>query len=430
MRFLLTSLFILSTVSAWSAKAQEEIVEFRNVREGESFYDSSSDRQSIKKALRVSTKEELVSIFRESLQKQNKKSLCSYHLNDELNHSLEGKGLNVDLKGLILVARQENEIDDVVASVLLKAHEVKSTKIYYPKSKEDYIYPEDSEAVTSQLTHITNFEKKMSKASCLDEAYKSLYSDMAKNDKKLKDSTLDVLFFKAREDKVISNETYLLLQKSRLNKLEQTGISLSSYLQKIKTLRLQYPLRDPNEKSDFVSIKVKKTQMSRRQKLFEYYTDLQIIMMGNVIKKLRSRLEYDAVEISGFKAGVLQETIPLDPMERFRFAIKLLRKEMSLLSLNSYFNGRAPEYMDLMVASYEIGIIPASELDSVASLEEIWSPKKTLWEKAGVWVRTFSSVVTLVIPPPYGFIPALVLVVIEATTQKKADTNNDPTVLF
>jgi hypothetical protein len=153
--------------------------------------------------------------------------------------------------------------------------------------------------------------------------------------------------------------------------------------------------------------------------------------MANVIKKLRARLEYDAVAISGYRNGEIQETILLEPMERFRFAIKALRKEMSLLSLNTFFNGRSPDYIDLMVASYEIGIIPASELETVASLEEIWNPKKTFWDKAGIWIRTFSSVATIVIPPPYGFIPALVLVVIEGTVVKKKNQNSDdPTSMF
>ena len=84
-----------------------------------------------------------------------------------------------------------------------------------------------------------------------------------------------------------------------------------------------------------------------------------------------------------------------------------------------------------MVASYEIGIIPASELEAVASLEEIWNPKKSFWDKAGIWIKTLSSVATIVIPPPYGFIPALAIVVIEATAGKKKDPNtNDPSVLF
>jgi hypothetical protein len=124
------------------------------------------------------------------------------------------------------------------------------------------------------------------------------------------------------------------------------------------------------------------------------------------------------------------EVITLEPMERFRLAIKLLRKEMALLSLNTYFNGRSPDYMDLITASYETSLIPASELKELGGLQEIWNPTKTFWEKASVWIRTFSSVATIALPQPYGFIPALVLVVIEATVGKGSDNQPDDTVLF
>jgi hypothetical protein len=201
-------------------------------------------------------------------------------------------------------------------------------------------------------------------------------------------------------------------------------------LKKIRTLRTQFPLRDPTEKSNFVTLKADKLKVTRRQRLLEEYSDLQIMMMANVIKKLRVRLESPKAEILIYDRQNGVETIELEPMERFRLAIKLLRKEMALLSLNTYFAGRSPSYMDLMISSYEVGIIPASELEEVAGLEDIWNSKKTFWQKAQVWVRTLSSVATIAIPPPYGFIPALALVVIEMTAGKKDDNTNDPTVLF
>ena len=328
------------------------------------------------------------------------------------------------------MVRQENEIDDVVAKILLKAYKVKTTGLFN-KDENDRISPDNDEKTQSALELIASFDKRFATKACFDEAYRNYYSELLKLDKKFQSYQLEALNYKAFLENRISEQQYLSLEQARINEMEKTTLSLASYQQKIRTLRIQYPLRDVTEKSDFTSIKVKKMDSSRRQKLFENYTDMQIILMGNVIKKLRARLEYDAVEISGYKEGVLQETIPLEPMERFRFAIKALRKEMTLLSLNTFFNGRSPDYMDLMVASYEIGIIPATELDTVASLEEIWNPKKTFWDKAGVWIKVFSSVATIVIPPPYGFIPALVLVVIEATVGKKRDPNtNDPSVLF
>jgi hypothetical protein len=105
---------------------------------------------------------------------------------------------------------------------------------------------------------------------------------------------------------------------------------------------------------------------------------------------------------------------------------------MALLSLNTYFSGRSPDYMDLMTSAYEVGFIPAVELETVAGLQDIWNPKKTFWEKADIWIRTFSAVASVALPPPYGFIPALAVVIIEMTTGKdKNNTNSeDPTVLF
>lgn len=429
MRLLLLSLFMMTLGSAF-ASSEDEAISFKNVREGKSFYSSRSQRTLIKKTLKAASAQEITSVYEAALKKQNPKSVCAYSLNSAISEGLLEKGRKVDFKGVVHVLRSNDEIDDVVAKIMLSAHEVKSTKLYYPKTREDFIYPDDSDTNKQQLEVIGNFEKRLSKAACFDEAYRSLYSEIFKIDKTTKPNQLEALYFKALEEKMISPAVHVMLEQARVNKVENSSLTLATYSQKIKTLRLQYPLRDITERSDFTAVKVKKMPSSRRQKLFETYSDLQIIMMGNVIKKLRQRLEYDGVEIHGIKNGEVLEVISLDPMERFRFAIKSLRKEMSLLSLNSYFNGRSPDYIDLMVASYEIGIIPASELETVASLEEIWNPKKTFWDKAGVWIKTFSSVATIVIPPPYGFIPALVIVVIEATVGQKKKTGEDTTVLF
>jgi len=153
--------------------------------------------------------------------------------------------------------------------------------------------------------------------------------------------------------------------------------------------------------------------------------------MANLIKNLRQDLESPKMEILiTTKEGEVKRR-ELKPMERFRASIRFLRVEMAALSLNTYFDGRSPEFMDLVVAAYEIGLIPAEEVDALAKLEEIWNPKKTFMEKASVWIQTFGSVATIVIPPPYGFIPALALVIIEATTPKKKDPNAiDPTSVF
>jgi hypothetical protein len=426
MRVYLLSLFLFTT----AAFGQGIELSLKNTREGKSFYSKQFERRAYKKLTSKISESEVVSLYRETLLNQKANELCSFTLNHDLKKAFLSRLPDMNYENVLYALRKNNELDDVVVKILLNAHEIKSTQVFSKDDDELSSVFEDDQS-TSLLKAISNFETRFASKSCFDEAYRNYYADLVRINKSLQSDELEALHYLAFKEKRISEKTYVSLEQGRLNQLELSTLTLSDYLQKLKTLRIQYPLRDAQEKSDFVSAKVKKLHASRRQRLFENYSDIQIILMANVIKKLRSRLEYDAVDILGYKDGVLQETIPLGPMERFRFAIKALRKEMSLLSLNTFFNGRAPDYMDLMVASYEIGLIPASELETVASLEEIWNPKKTFWDKAGIWVRTFSSVATIAIPPPYGFIPALVLVVIEATVSKKKDPNtNDPTSMF
>ncbi len=424
MRFSILGLWLL----ALPALAADP-VSFRNDREGTSYY--SGNKKAVAKALREVDQTQIVGAFDEVLKNSEKNKLCSFDFNKSLLRKL--KEINpkfTEYNGAIYHLRAENQIDDTVVKILTDAHNIFATDPRLPKDPENLFLPKQDK-VLELLPVIGSFEKNFLKVACFDEAYRNMYSELMKVDKTMKSSHLEALLVKAYESKVINIDTYLNLEKARLNELEMSGLTLKAYYQKVANLRVQYPLRDSTEQSNFVTQKVDKMKVSRRQRLLENYTDLQIILMGNVIKKLRTRLDSQKVEILIYDREQGIETLTLEPMERFRLAIKLLRKEMSLLSLNTYFNGRSPDYMDLMTAAYEVGIIPASELDELAGLQDIWNPKKTFWEKARVWVTTFSSVATIVIPPPYGFIPALAIVVIEATAGKKSDPNaEDPTSLF
>lgn len=425
MRLTLFGLLFLAT-PLWAS----EPVEFRADREGKSYYSSNSDRREISRALKDIDPTQIIGAFDEAERELEVNKLCSFDLNASLENKLKQINPRFDqMEGAILYLRSQNEFDDTVTKLLLQANKTATTNIRLPKVREDLRLPSQKKTVEEAVKVLSNFERKLQNM-CFDEAYKSLYGDILKYDKNLKSYHLEAIFVEAFEQKKISYNTYLAIERARENKLEESALTLKSYYKKIESLRTQFPLRDETEQSNFVTGKDDDLKMSRRQRLLEGYTDLQIMLMANVIKKLRTRLESPKAEILIYDRSNGVETITLDPMERFRLAIKLLRKETALLSLNTYFAGRTPDYMDLMTAAYEVGIIPASELEEVASLEEIWNPKKTFWEKASVWVRTLSSVATIAIPPPYGFIPALAVVVIEMTAGKKKDNSEDPTVLF
>lgn len=426
MRFALIGLLFI----AFPLFAQET-VSFQNDREGESYYaDSWFTKRAVKRAVKSIPGDDLLHSFQETLSEVNENKICAFDITQDFEERL--KKLNYkfnEIPGALHYLRSQNELDDVSLKILLNAHEV-SNKNPYPSRGEDfhetYRYLPRGKKLDEMLEVIASFESKYLSRNCYDDAYRLFYGELTKIES-LHSRELEALYLEAYERGIIDLEIWKDLERARSSDVERNAISLKDYYKKVKSLRTQYPLRDPEERSRFATREANKN--SRRQHLLENYTDLQIIMMGNVIKKLRSRLEADKIEILVYDREQVQEVIPLEPMERFRFAIKLLRKEMSLLSINTYFAGRSPSYVDLMTAAYETGIIPAVELEDIAGLEDIWNPKKTFWDKAGIWVRTFSSVATVVIPPPYGFIPALALVVIEATTQNDTNNNND-TSLF
>lgn len=404
-------------------------VEFRNDREGETYYDSGSDKRDLARALKQVDQTQILRAFDEIALKAEPSKVCGLDMVIALSQKLKKANPKFDeVRGSILYLRSENEIDDVIAKQLMIANDIMTMPLI-ATPKDQLITPTKKEEVASALKIIAGFEKK-SKGQCFDEAYKNFYNEVTKLNRDWKSRHVEGLLVLALEKKQITLKTYTMLERARTLELETSAITIKNYLKKIQSLRTQFPLRDPEEKSDFITMKADKIKMSYRMKLMENYTDIQIVLMSNIIKKLRKRIESPKAEILIFDRDNGVETIELEPMERFRLAVKLLRKEMALISLNTYFAGRTPDYMDLMTAAYEVGVIPAEELKEVAGLEEIWNPKKTFWEKADIWIRTFSTVATIALPPPYGFVPALVLVVIEMTVGKKEDNTPDNTVLF
>lgn len=412
---LLFSIFMLPTL-VYSQ------VNFRNDREGKSLYSSKDDLNSIRSALNEVEKGNITTAYEETLKSIEEDKVCSFDVTSSFENKL--KLINPrfnQTKGAILWLRQDNQIDDSVTKILLLASKTQSEKIRYPKNRQDLKFPDILEVIEPLIKLIGDFDKTLTKQGCLDVAFKTLYGDLLRTEKSLTYKNLEALFFLAFDEKHISYETFLMLEKARLAQLQTATMSLKDYLKKIKSLRLQYPLANNLEKSDFISKKLDDSKISLRQRLLESYTDIQIIQMGNIIKKLHSRLEASKIELVVYSNDnqVTTETIPLEPMERYRFAVQILRKEMAHLSLNTYFKGRSPDYFDLIAASYEIGLVPASEIEQLSKLKEIWVPKKKFWDKASVWIRTISSVATIAAPPPFGFIPVLALVVIEMTVGKK-----------
>lgn len=420
---LLLMLFIQIPVS-WG-----QVISFQNDREGKSLFDTKSNSKKIEKVLKKIHPETISNSYIESISEVRPQSVCAFDVNEKF---IKGLGLKKvtqsQFEGSLFYLRANDYIDDVVTQILLNAYEVDTKRIYDKSSSSQVSRSLGNNNWEKVRDLFLRFESQYLQRNCYDEAYRLFHSDLGKIIR-FSESALRDIFIQILNQRIISEDIYLRLERARLSSLHLKNLGLKDYFKKKSNLRNQYPLGQERERSDFVT-KLNGAGLSHRQQLLLQYNEMQIILMSGLIKKLRTRLESDRIEIIIYdEAGVAAEVIPLDPMERFRFSLKLLRKEMAQLGNNSQFNGRTPTYMDLIAASFETGLIAGSELNELGGLEEIWNPKKTFWDKASFWVRSFSSVATVLIPPPYGFIPVLALVAIEATMQGK-DTTIDDGSLF
>jgi len=393
----------------------------KNDREGASFYLDKHSAQTIAMTYTL-VKKHLPQSWSQVEQNSNVLK-CDFTLYESLQLQLNHLLYPVSLTDFLLLSRSKNFIDDPVYDAILFVHQLKTSQ---PDLKFAMRLQNEMTGASEDLQKIYHqFAKSLTQNSCVSSALKSVSAKIKSNFeerelKKFKFKHLKYYHQFAFKQKWISGEQYLLLMQAYEVKLHLRSFDYANYLSNKAILRTQSPLYDSNDKSSFVSQRQKKDKLSLRQSLYQRYDYAQILLMSNILKKLRQRLNSKKVEIHQFdQNGVLAEVIELAPMEIYYFAIDILRKEMSELRTNSLFQGKAPSYLDIIVAGFETGIIHSSELEQIRKLEQVWNPDKTLYEKAEVWIRTFATVTSVLLPPPYGMIPILSLVIIEAVANQK-----------
>jgi hypothetical protein len=393
----------------------------KNDREGASFY-FDKDSAKIISLTRTKVKDQLPLIWQQAEKTPNSLK-CDFTLYESLHSQIDQLLYSVEFKDFLLLSRADNYIDDPVLDALAFVHQLKSNQ---PDLKFIKKHNDEISASSDELLKIyQQFVKSLAQKSCAISALKSVSSKIKslfeeRELRKFKFKKLKYYHQFAYEQKWISREQYVLLMQAYSVKLHQRSFDYANYVSYKSILRIQSPLYDKYDKSSFISQKNKKDKLSLRQSLYQRYDYAQILLMSNILKKLRSRLNSKKVEIHQFdQNGVLAEVIELAPMEIYYFAIDILRKEMSELRTNSLFQGKAPSYLDIIVAGFETGIIHSSEIEQIKLLEQVWNPDKTLYEKSEVWIRTFATLTSVLLPPPYGMIPILSLVIIEAIANQK-----------
>jgi len=396
---------------------------FQNDREGKSAFIGKREEKKIHLWLNkwnIALAEE---IFETSLKEFNPGNICAFDLTSLIN--AKAKGFGFDAKILFYVLRKQNYIDDVVLNTFLKNLKSQNLKLQFANSINDYNdYIELNDSAKNTFTEF----QKSSKTRCIDESYRLLKAEIDKN--KSASRNLPSIIIQAYNEKIINYASAQKLLRANQVKLNENYITLREYLSKKNELRNLFPINN-QEKNDFINKLSRREALSPRSKLFQKYSIIQMTILASVIERLAEHLESTKIEILVYDKqgqGVINK-IELEEMERFRFALKYLQKEMTLLGTN-YLIGFKPSYQDIIAAAYEIGKIKSEHVETIAKLEVLWNPKKTQYEKFASLIRLTGTVGTLLIPPPYGFLVALGLVAIEMTSKKSEKLKSPDHSLF
>ncbi len=315
-------------------------------------------------------------------------------------------------------------IDDVVLDNLLKAREINGA--VSASADDTWVNPTGN--VDASLRPFLEFSQRRARGKCLNENFRDLFGALRQGERNFGVRNLGSRVDAAYRARLLTEKGRDELRAAARFRMDEWRLSLAGYLEKKQFLRTQFPLRDANERTDFTGRQAGRSSNSHRQRLYELYSPIQISLMGDLIRNLRRRIDSPRMELHIHDRSDNVEVIPFEPMERFRMSIRLLRRDQALLAANSFFNGQAPSFTDLITAAYEMSVVPATEIDTVANLQEMWDPRKTFWEQYAIWARLAAGTLGVVIPPPYGFIPSLAVVVADGFLRQNPDDDTDTIV--
>lgn len=318
-----------------------------------------------------------------------------------------------EVKIAILGLRLNDSIDDIAADILIKASAL-NRPLPQPIARDNLSSEEEAKALKIFAAQTKEIKDKII---CVEDTYKNLVSKLASESPKFL-KTLKHINKLAVNNNLISNVNYRTFEMMRASKVHEWPLTLSSYKQELASIARRFPNR-LKEVSDFITEKNGKNfghKSSLRQSLYEKYNGTQIILLANMVRELKNRLDAKEIVITINYVDQESEVITLSPMEKFKFILKVLRRELATLNNGSLLNRNTATFSDLITASYEVGYISATEIKQLASLEEIWNHKKTKREKAIAWGQRFGGIASILLPPPFGFVSLMAIMVIDQYT--------------
>lgn len=255
------------------------------------------------------------------------------------------------------------------------------------------------------------------------------------NDQSIQMQKLNYL---AYSQKVISAEVFNKLEILRKRRVLSWPLYFYRYADIINNAKDKLT-KNPELKStnDFTAEYVSRKQgITQRGNLYRTYTSTQVMMLAQIIEKTAKRMDSRRVTLNWQYTddpnGETQVYI-FSPMEQYRAAIKMLRKDMAEVMRSDAFKNKGLEYSHLIAAAYETGFIKSEELDYILKFEDFWNPKIPKWKTYANFAFSLAGTATFYLPPPWNIIGAIGLVFAQGkyvTGDPEADPDDNWNVII
>ncbi|WP_412474253.1 hypothetical protein [Halobacteriovorax sp. YZS-1-1] len=336
-------------------------------------------------------------------------SQCEYEILEEV-YQLDKDS---SLKDSLIYLRSNKTIDDTEYRLLNR-----TIKSFLKSKKDKYLSPFKSKVEDFNKNAFHDFSKQIEGGLCLNIAFKNLIGAL-KVEKPIK--SFKVAYHKG----LISKRMYWQLKRLVQEDYHKEANTLSEYRKNQNFLTNQFPERLEIEGVDYISKRSEKRKASRREVLLSKYNPFQIIYLRSMMERLLNRINADFVSINVVLDDEVVEEIILDPLEQYRFAAKMIRKELGDLQNTNLFSSTNVSFEDILAASFETGLVNGEDLSTLETVEYVWNPKLTKGEKRKRFIKRYGTIFVAAIPASVYFVKVFALVGIEMLTDIKKEPARD-----
>ena len=341
-----------------------------------------------------------------------------------------------EILSFIKYLRRENLIDDILYRLLRDSanihFEMMTSENFPPKRPLNLYTRQNNNTDLEKLYHSFKSWPDDVKKCSLD-TYYNLVQQISYKSGKDRDKQMAKLNYLAYSNKVIDLPTYNKLEVFRKGRVLDWPVYFKRYADLINNAKDKLT-NNPELKTEHefsVEYVSKREKLTQRSNLYKTYNSTQVMMLAQIIEKTAKRMDSKNVSLhwqyTDDPNGEVEVYI-FSPMEQYRAAIKMLRKDMGEVMRSEAFRGKELQYEHLIAAAYETGFLRSEELDYVLRFEDFWNPKTPRWKAYANFAFSIAGTAVFYLPPPWNILGAIGLVltqtkVIEGEPSPDADDN-------